>query len=171
MSFDALTDFDFVVSDSPYADPEFPAEHFMTHFLSEGSVVHAFIWIAQGREDKGCVVLCPQAYGGDRLESLIIPILNSGISVMTYHPRGMWDGVHKFTSMSAIDDARAAVDFIQNARANGKKTKFGLDYRIDPERVVVLGLSGGGGTVGFAACAEVESILGAVAIAPSNHEL
>ena len=64
-----------------------------------------------------CVVICPQAFGGDRLESLVIPLLSSGISVMTYHPRGMWDGVHEYTSISALDDACAAVDFLQNADA------------------------------------------------------
>lgn len=170
MTFDPLIDVDHVVTDPAYLDLEYPPEHFMTHFMSQGSVVHAYMWIAQGRDPKGCVIICPQAFGGDRLESLIIPLLSSGISVMTYNPRGMWDGVHEYTSISALDDACAAVEFLHRARLLGKTTKLGHDYRIDVDRIVCLGLSGGGGTVSLAACAALDSVRGAVGIAPSNHE-
>lgn len=170
MSFNPMSGVDYAVTDPPFLDPEFPPEHFMTHFMSQGSVVHAFMWIAEGRERKGCVVVCPQAFGGDRLESLIIPLLSSGMSVMTYHPRGMWDGVHDYTSLSALDDACAAVDFLQNADGSRKRTKSGHSYRIDPARIVLLGLSGGGGSTSLTACAAVDSVCGAVGIAAANHE-
>lgn len=170
MTFDPLAGVDFTVTDPSIVDPEFPPEHFMTHFISQGSVVHAAMWIAGGRDPKGCVVISPQAFGGDRLESLIIPLLSSGISVMTFHPRGMWDGDHKYSLISSLDDMHAAVDFVRSADDAGKRTLANKAYRIDPERIAVLGLSGGGGSVGFAACAEIESVKAAIAIAPANHE-
>lgn len=170
VSFDPLEEVDYAVTDPSIVDPEFPPEHFMTHFISQGSVVHASVWIAGGREPKGCVIISPQAFGGDRLESLIIPLLSSGISVMTFHPRGMWDGDHKYSLISSLDDMHAAVDFARSAADVGKRTLADKAYRIDPERIAVLGLSGGGGSVGFAACAEIESVKAAIAIAPANHE-
>ena len=171
MAFDTLSDVDYTVTDPPFSDPAFPTEHFMTHFMSQGTPVHAFIWLAQGAEPKGCVLISPQAFGGDRLESLILPLLNSGISVMTFQPRGMWDGHHQYSLISALDDVHAAVEFIRTVDAAGRKTRAGNGYRIDPDRIAVLGVSGGGGTVGFAACAEIEALRFGVAIAPANHEL
>jgi Prolyl oligopeptidase family len=171
MAFDVHEIADYVVTDPPLHDPEFPAEHLVTHFISEGTPVHALLWIAQGSKKKGCVVLSPQAFGGDRLESLIIPLLNHGISVLTFQPRGMWDGQHKYSLISQIDDLKAAVEFVRTADANGKVTKNGIGYRIDPDRIAVLGLSGAGGSVSLAACSELDCVRQAIAIAPANHEL
>lgn len=171
MTFDPYAVADYVVTDPPLLDPEFPAEHLVTHFMSHGSTVHALVWIAQGREPKGCVVNSSQAFGGDRLESLIIPLLNVGISVMMFHPRGMWDNTHKYSLISALDDLLCAVEFMRTADAAGKKTQKGKSYRIDPERIAVLGLSGAGGSVSFAACNELDYLRFGVAIAPANHEL
>lgn len=158
------------LADPTEIDPNFPAEHFVTHFVSQGEAVHALMWIAAGSEPKGCVVLSPQAFGGDRLESLIIPLLNAGISVMTFHPRGMWDKNFKYSLISSLDDVHAAIDFVRTADESGKLTLAKKSYRIDPNRIAVLGLSGGGGSVGFAACAENENLPAAIAIAPANHE-
>lgn len=170
VSFNPLAGVDYTVTDPSIVDPDFPPEHFMTHFISQGSVVHAAMWIAGGREPKGCVIISPQAFGGDRLESLIIPLLSSGISVMTFHPRGMWDGEHHYSLISSLDDMHAAVDFVRSAEDAGKRTFQNKAYRIDPERIAVLGLSGGGGSVSFSACAEIQSVKAAIAIAPANHE-
>lgn len=162
---------DFVVTDPPLYDPEYPPEHFVSHFTSKGEPVHALLWIAQGRESKGCVIISPQAFGGDRLESLIIPLLNVGISVMTFQPRGMWDTNQKYSLVSQIDDLCAGVEFIRTADERGKTTPTGHAYRIDPDRIAVLGLSGAGGSISFAACSEIDHLKYAVAIAPTNHEL
>jgi hypothetical protein len=134
-------------------------------------VVHASIWVAQGKHPKATVVISPQAFGGDRLESLIIPLLNAGVNVFTFHPRGMWDGNGEYSPLRSMDDIHAAVEFLRSSDANGKRTPAGNGYRVDPSRVGVLGLSGGGGTVGFATCAENAAIGFAIAIAPANHEL
>ena len=170
MKFDprALVD---VNDDPPYFDPDYPPEHFVTHFTSQGSVVHAFLWIAEGRRSKGCVIISTQVYGGDRLDSLVIPLLNSGISVMVYQPRGMWDEKHDYSLISALDDLNAGIEFLRTADQAGKRTMAGLPYRIDPDRIAVLGLSGGGGTVSLAACAENDAVRFAIAMSPSNHEL
>ena len=168
--FDVHSGTDYAVVDPPFLDPAFPPQQFVTHFLSGGSVVHATIWIAQGEAPKGCVVLSPQVFGGDRLESLIIPLMASGIHVITFHPRGMWDGQHTYSFASAIEDVHAAVEFVRTSETEGR-TPGGRPYRIDPTRIAVLGLSGGGGNVGWAACAENPHLNFGVAVAPGNFEL
>src|SRR4051812_47348360 len=102
MSFNPLADTDPVTTDPPFGDPAFPAEHFVTHFLSRGSVVHTSMWIAQGSHLKATVIISPQAFGGDRLESVIIPLLSAGVNVLTFQPRGMWDGAFEYSPLSAL---------------------------------------------------------------------
>ena len=164
-------DDDVVTQDPSICDPKFPAEHLVTHFISQESVVHASLWLAQGPHPKGTVVVSSQRFGGDRLESLFIPLMNAGLNVMTFHPRGMWDDSVEYTSMTAIEDVHAAIEYLRSSDAVGKQALSGNGYRVDPTRIGVLGLSGGGGTVAYAACAENADISFAVAIAPSNHEL
>jgi len=89
---------------------------------------------------------------------------------MTFHPRGMWDSGHDYSLTSSIDDLHAAVEFIRSADQAGKRTLAGKGYRIHPERIAILGQSGGGASVAFAACGEIESVKVAIAIAPANYE-
>jgi hypothetical protein len=169
--YDPKLGYDYTVIDTPFLDPDFPPEAFPTYFMSSGSVVHAHIWLAQGKEVKGCAILSPQAFGGDCLESLIHPLLASGIHVLTFHPRGMWDDKHTYSFSNAIDDLHAAVEFLHSCVSDQRKTRNGKSYRIDLERIVPLGLSGGGGNVSYAVCAERNDLKFAIAIAPANIEL
>jgi dienelactone hydrolase len=162
---------DYTVTDPEFLDAGFPPEQFVTYFKSGGATVHAMMWTANGPELKPCVVLSPQIFGGDRLESLIVPLLSSGISVCTFHPRGMWDRQHEFSFVTALDDLLAAAEFMRTVDSSDRRTLRGNPYRIDPERVVVAGLSGGGGSLSLAACAEDPGIVGAIAVAPGNYEL
>lgn len=156
------------VSDPCVLDPDFPPEQFVTHFISEGSPVHATVWIAQGQALKGTVILSPQWYGGDRLESVIIPLMTAGINVMTFHPRGMWDNQHRYTLTGAVDDLLAAAAYVRSTAAGDIRTPQGRSWRTDPARIAVMGLSGGGGNVGIAACAEDPGIRSVIAIASNS---
>ena len=51
---------DYAMTDSPYYDPEYPAMSFPYTFMSNGTPVQAFMWLAGGRETKGCVILIPR---------------------------------------------------------------------------------------------------------------
>ncbi len=166
-----LRDIDYVITDPSVLDPDLPAEHFVTHFRARGEVVHASLWIAQGKRRKTTLILAPQMFGGDSLESIIIPLLNSGVNVLTFQPRGMWDGGGEHTFISAIDDVNAAVEFLLTADQEGKRTPNGAGYRVEPSNIGVFGLSGGGGVVGMVACAENDDIGFAIAVAPGNFEL
>ncbi|MBB4642807.1 alpha/beta hydrolase family protein [Rhizorhapis suberifaciens] len=159
---------DSTICDPCVLDPDFPFEQFVTHFISQGSVVHATVWIAQGRDPKGTVILSPQWYGGDRLESVIIPLMTAGINVMTFHPRGMWDNQHRYTLMSAADDLLAAATYVRSTSDGQIKTGQGRAWRTDPKRIAVMGLSGGGGNVSITACAEDPHIQSVIAVAANS---
>ncbi len=166
--FDPRSLMDSAVCDPCVLDPDFPFEQFVTHFISQGSVVHATVWIAQGREPKGTVILTPQMFGGDRLESVIIPLMTAGINVMTFHPRGMWDNQHIYTLTGAIDDLLAAAAYVRSTAKGDIRTPAGNAWRTDTARIAVMGLSGGGGTVSISACAEDPLIQSVIAVAPAN---
>lgn len=166
-TFDANDLIDSSVSDPCVLDPDFPFEQFVTHFISGGSVVHATAWIAQGRQAKGTVILSPQWYGGDRLESVIIPLMTAGINVLTFHPRGMWDNEHRYTLTGAVDDLLAAAEYVRSTATGDVQTFQGRSWRTDPARIAVMGLSGGGGNVSLTACAEDAGIQSVIAVAPN----
>ncbi|MEJ7935969.1 hypothetical protein WG907_17180 [Sphingobium sp. AN558] len=171
MSFETLdlTKFsDPVTSDPSILDPEFPPEQFVTHFISQGSVVHATVWIARGSELKGTVILSPQWFGGDRLESVIIPLQVAGINVMTFHPRGMWDNQHIYTLATAADDLLAAAAYVRSTSTGDAKTGQGKLWRTDPQRIAVMGLSGGGANVSIFACATDPLIQSVIAVAANS---
>ena len=157
---------DFVVNDSPFMDFDHPPEHWTTHFMSQGSAVHTELWLAQGAGAKGCVIVTPQMYGGDSLDSLFPALYGSGIHVMKFLPRGMWDDQHVYTLSGALDDLHAAVDFVRSLA--DKQTPSGNTYRIDPDRIAALGLSGGGGNVSVGGCAENDHIKAAVGVCTAN---
>ena len=155
-------------TDSPFYDPAFPPEHFPTHFMSGGSPVQAFMWLAPGEGAKGCAIFVPQLYGGDSLESLITPLLAAGIHVMKFYPRGMWDS-RDYSMTGAVDDVHSAVASLRQNDGE-HQTLEGRTYRIDPERIAVIGKCGGG-VQGWAAAAENPHLKAVVAVAPGNMEL
>ncbi|MET9014930.1 prolyl oligopeptidase family serine peptidase [Streptomyces olivaceoviridis] len=162
-------DEDWATTDPAYYDPEFPPEHFPMHFLSEGTAVQGFMWLAQGESTKGCVIFVPQFYGGDSLEGLITPLVSAGIHVLKFHPRGMWDD-NEYTFPGVIDDINAAVEHLRE-NDGVHVTEEGRRYVIDPARIAVIGKSGGGGVTGWAATAENSHLSAAIAVAPVNPEI
>jgi hypothetical protein len=168
-----LADLDFAVTDYPLYDPEYPLTHFPMYYMSEGEPVNAFMWLAAGREAKGCVIISPQKNGGDSYESLITPLISAGIHVMKIHPRGMWETVPASNSLArTVADIHAAVDFLRSNGGEHTATSLGERlYWVDPDRIGLIGKSGGGGIAGMVAAAENAHLNSVVALAPPNMEL
>jgi len=164
---------DVITRDPAFMDPEFPPTITPFYFESSGSRVFGDFYLAQGSETKGVVIVSTQMFGGESLDSVIHPIMMSGMHVIKYHPRGMWDNKHKYSKGSAADDLNSLVEFVRSCSAPQRKTPGGLTYRVDPDRIALFGLSGGGGAVSYAVCAERDDINYAIAVAPGNmqHQL
>jgi len=161
---------DAICMDPAFLDPEFPPAIVPFHFESKGTRVFGDFYLAQGEGKKGLVIVSTQMFGGESLDSVIHPLMMSGIHVIKYHPRGMWDNKCEYSLWSAADDLNALIDFVRSCDEPGKKTPNGHTYRIDPDRIALFGLSGGGGNVSYAVCAERNDINYAIAVAPGNLE-
>lgn len=162
---------DYIMEDPCILDPDYPAYFFSTSFMSGGSPVQATMWVAQGPEAKGCVVISPQIYSGDNMESAVPALLSAGIHVLAFHPRGLFDTQNLYTLGGAIDDIKAAVAWLSdNGGAHESGDDYGSAFTVDPNRIAVMGASGGGGCASFAAAAESPNINVAIALSPANIE-
>ncbi|WP_157005533.1 alpha/beta hydrolase family protein [Microbacterium trichothecenolyticum] len=131
--------------------------------------VFGHIWVAQGAERKGTVIIPPQTWGGDSLESVVIPLLHSGINAISFVPIGMWDRTQRtYTMFDAVDDVHALIDWVRSNDYDPNSPIGQFRRRLDPNRIALFGLSGGGGNVSLAACAESDHVHHVVAVRPQN---
>lgn len=161
---------DYATTDPAYYDPEFPPVHFPHVFMSQGKPVQSFMWLANGSGAKGCVILSPQAYGGDSLDSLIPPLLSAGINVMRFNPRGMWDDDQDYTVTGSLEDLLSAVAFLAQNNGMHAVTPQGgspRPYEIDLDHIAVLGKSGGGGMNGWIAASESPLLNTVISVHPA----
>lgn len=161
---------DYADTDSAYYDPNYPPLHFPHIYMSQGKPIQSFMWLANGPEAKGCVILSPQRYGGDCLDSLIPALTGAGINVLRFNPRGMFDG-GEYSFTTALEDLHAAVAFLREN--NGQHvTPPGVvyhprEFKIDLDKIAVLGKSGGGGMMGWIGTAENPGLSTAITVAPN----
>jgi hypothetical protein len=92
---------------------------------------------------------------------------------MKIHPRGMWDTVPASNSLaSTVVDIHAAVAFLRSNGGEHTATTVSGErlYWVDPDRIGLIGKSGGGGVAGMIAAAENPHLNSVVALAPADME-
>ncbi|NWK94316.1 hypothetical protein DM806_01135 [Sphingobium lactosutens] len=167
----AMLGTDYATTDSVYFDPDYPSMHFPHIFKSKGKTVQSFMWLADGPGAKGCVILSPQRYGGDCLDSIIPALVGAGIHVMRFNPRGMWDDKEVYSFTSALDDLHAAVAFLgENGGQHAVPPGTGAErtFQIDLDHIAVLGKSGGGGMMGWVAGSENPGLNTIITVSPNE---
>ena len=132
------------------------------HFFSNGEALYGAAYIAPGEGPSGCLVTVPEVGGYDRLSSLVNPVQMAGITVVYFHPRGLWDPATPYSFEGALNDTKQAVAYL-------RRPKVAAALRIDPARIALGGLSGGG-TLSLIAIAEDPSLHHAFAVAPWNFD-
>lgn len=167
----AMLGTDYATTDSVYFDPDYPSIHFPHIFKSKGKTVQSFMWLADGPGAKGCVILSPQRYGGDCLDSVIPALVGAGIHVMRFNPRGMWDDKDVYSFTSALEDLHSAVAFLgENGGQHVVPPGTGPDrtFQIDLDHIAVLGKSGGGGMMGWIAASENPGLNTVITVSPNE---
>ena len=132
-----------VVEDSP-VDKQFPPGLAILTVPSHGVEMDGFLYLASGATPHGTVLLLHGLPGYEINADLAQSIRRAGWNVLLFHYRGTWGTAGTFSFSSAIEDTAEAVRFLRNSENV-------LKYRIDPQRLVVIGHSVGGFLSGYEA--------------------
>lgn len=128
------------------------------NFLSAGKRLNGIVYIADGPGPHPSVILLHGYPGNEKNLDLAQALRADGFNVMFFHYRGAWGSEGEFSFTHVIEDVAAAADFLRN---NSE------DYRVDPDKITLIGHSMGG----FAALhagARNPSIACAAGMAPAN---
>jgi pimeloyl-ACP methyl ester carboxylesterase len=148
-----------VTTDSPTVT-KFPPELVGTTIPSHGVDMDATFYITSGAGPHGTVLLLHGLPGYESNADLAQSIRRAGWNVLLFHYRGTWGTGGTFSVSSAIEDTASAVRFLRYPVNTYR-------YRIDPQRLVVIGHSFGGFLAGYEASLDPD-ITGAVMIAAVN---
>lgn len=163
-------DVDAYFVDPEYVDPNFPPQFIQFSLNVGGTNVPVKMWLAGGAGAKGTVIISPPMGGSDSMNSVAIPLMNAGMNVLSYRPRGVRDPKVAYSQMKQMDDIHAMVNWVVANAGAGKKSPLGPALHLDAERIALFGMSGGGGNLSFAVCAESRYANYAIAIATGNIE-
>jgi pimeloyl-ACP methyl ester carboxylesterase len=97
--------------------------------------MNGFIYLAQGAGTHGVVVFLHGYPGNERNLDLAQAVRRAGWHALYFDYRGSWGSGGTFAFQNALDDVGAALAFL---RANAAR------FRIDPDRVALVGHSMGG---------------------------
>lgn len=129
--------FDPVTTDPP-ADAQHPATLVSLSLSSGGQFVNGRGLIAQGSGPHPTVLLLHGMPGLELNMDVAQAMRRSGWNVFTLHYRGSWGSGGEFSFKSVVEDTAAAVEFLRSSPARSP------GWRVDPERIVLVGHSVGG---------------------------
>ncbi len=125
-----------VISD-PAADPVYPPHSAQVLVPSHGKGMNGLFYLAGGAGLHPTVVLLHGFPGNEQNLDLAQAIRRAGWNVLTLHYRGAWGSPGVFSIRHVLEDADAAVTFVQRADIADK-------FAIDTRRIVLGGHSMGG---------------------------
>ena len=148
--------------DPAAVDEEFPAELIEApiELSSDGSRLNGILYLAAGPGPHPTVVLLHGLPGNERNLDLAHALRRAGWNVAFSHYRGAWGSEGEFSFAGNIEDVQSMVAFIRSEESQQK-------YRVDPDRVVLIGHSMGGGTA-LVAAALLPEVHGVVSIAGAD---
>jgi pimeloyl-ACP methyl ester carboxylesterase len=120
----------------PARDPAYPAVNRQLVIPSGGFGMNALFLLASGPGPKPTMLLLHGLPGNERNMDLAQAVRRAGWNVLTFTYRGAWGSQGTFSIHHALDDARAALEFLRSDAAE--------TYDVDLRRLVVAGHSMGG---------------------------
>jgi pimeloyl-ACP methyl ester carboxylesterase len=125
------------LTSDPPRDRRWPAETVAEAITSGGVNLNALLYVAAGAGPHPCVLLLHGLPGNEQNVDCAQSMRRAGWHVLTIHYRGSWGGPGSFSFGHCLDDAAAALAWLQRKRGGGER-------RIDPDRIVLVGHSMGG---------------------------
>src|ERR1700761_4658122 len=150
------------ISRDRLADPTHPARTLPQAIPSGGGHLTAVFYQADGPGSHPSALLLHGLPGNEQDLDCAQSLRRSGCNVLTIHYRGSWGCPGTFTIGNCLSDAAAAIAWLQDA-ANFRR------FRIDPQRIVVVGHSVGGFVAAYLASIN-ESILATAIISGVDFE-
>ena len=150
--------FDPVRMDAPRGDP--PATSPELQFQSAGAHLNAVAYLAAGAGPHPTVLLLHGFPGNERNLDLAQALRRAGWNVFFFHYRGAWGSGGEFSFGNALEDVSAVVTTL-------REPGFARAYRVDPERIALLGHSMGG-AVALISAAELAEVRCVASLAGAN---
>ncbi|HEU0051709.1 MAG TPA: alpha/beta fold hydrolase [Longimicrobium sp.] len=104
---------------------------------SGGAMMNGFIYLAQGAGPHPVAVFLHGYPGNERNLDLAQAARRAGWHALYFDYRGSWGSGGTFGFRNALDDVKAAIDFLRTPENRAR-------FRVDPSRVAVVGHSMGG---------------------------
>jgi uncharacterized protein len=141
--------------------PEAPVP---VEFQAGGDPVRGRFFATAAPAPLATLVLIP-GFGGDPADVLGLGARLSarGVNVLVFNNRGVQDSGGTLTYANALEDARAALEWLRSPAARAR-------FRIDPERTVLGGFSFGG-SIAMLHAARDTSVRRVLAIAGADHSV
>lgn len=150
--------FDPIGMDAPPGDP--PAESPDLQFSSAGAHLNAYAHIAAGPGPHPSVVLLHGFPGNERSLDIAQALRRAGWNAFFFSYRGTWGSGGEFSFGHVLEDVAAVV-------ATLREPAFAARYRVDRERIVLLGHSMGGAAALISA-AELDAVGCVASMAGAN---
>lgn len=132
-------DFDPVINDPLHYDNEYPATMKPVYFNSYGKKLIGSMFVAAGKGPHPTVLLLHGFPGNELNMDLAQAMRRAGFNTAIFHYRGSWGSEGDFSWQNCIDDTKVAIEMLRSDKAKEI-------YRIDAERIVLVGHSMGGFT-------------------------
>lgn len=125
------------ITTDPPPDKSFPAGMEAPDILSHGLRLNAVFYLAAGSNAHPTVLLLHGFPGNEQNLDLAYTLQRAGWNVFFFHYRGSWGSDGNFTFANALEDTQAAIEFLRDPKNVAR-------YRINPNRIVLIGHSMGG---------------------------
>ena len=121
----------------PAVDPAFPPTMGELSFESGGSKLNGLMYVANGPGPHPAVVILHGYPGNERNLDLAQAMRRAGMNVLYFDYRGTWGSGGEFSIAHALEDVAKAVE-------RARSEEWASAYRVDPDRVALVGHSLGG---------------------------
>lgn len=142
-------------------DKDFPAFNRELLINIDGDTVSGYAFVASGEDQKPTVILAHGFPGFDNNFDLAQSLRRNNINVVHFYYRGSWGSEGTYMYSNCLEDVHRLVEYLSKEEQVEK-------FRIDPENLILLGRSYGGG-VALIAGARSDKVKKIIGISSTNY--